>query len=216
MEPLGDRALILRDLKRPAYEVASLLESAALPGVIEAVASYQTVGVYFDPALFEVASLLGFPLRWEREDEIAECAFEGTLHEVPVCYELGEDLEAVASNLVLTVGQVIELHTSTAYRCFAVGFCPGFPYLGYLPDKLCGIPRRSSPRVRTPVGAVAITGRQTGIYPLERPGGWAILGRTPLCLVDVESAYFPIKAGDEVCFKPIDLDEYHRLEGRRL
>ncbi len=87
------------------------------------------------------------------------------VHLIPVCYELGEDIQEVADQLALTTKEVVQLHISEAYRCYAVGFCPGFPYLGYLPDRLSGISRRSAPRVRIAPGSVAITGRQTGIYP---------------------------------------------------
>jgi len=205
---LGDSALILRDLAQPAYLIAEAIQNAEIPGLIEAVASYETVGVYFDPELFDPRCLSTV--------ELNASADANTLHEIPVCYELGEDLEDVAKRLGLTTHQVIELHTAQAYRCFAVGFCPGFPYLGPLPKGLSGIPRRPAPRVRVTPGSVAITGRQTGIYPLERPGGWSILGTTPLCLVDPKDAYFPIKAGDEVRFVPIGLEEFEQRKGDRL
>ena len=207
-EPLGDSALILRELEVPAYQLAEAIEGAKLSGVFEAVASYETVGVYFDPDRFHPSSLNSIKPNASKS--------QGKLHEIPVCYELGEDLEDVANTLGLSTQVIVDLHTSQPYRCFAVGFCPGFPYLGYLPEPLQGIPRRPSPRVRIVPGSVAVTGKQTGIYPLERPGGWAILGRTPLCLVDVEDAYFPIKAGDEVRFVSIGLNEFDALKGTRL
>jgi len=207
-DPLGDSALILRELSHPAYEVAAAIQAAQIPGVLEAVASYETVGVYFDPDLFHPDSL--------SQLNVPEQTAASVLHEIPVCYEIGEDLDDVAKALGLSREAVVGLHTSVAYRCFAVGFCPGFAYLGYLPDGISGLPRRPAPRVRVEPGSVAITGRQTGVYPLERPGGWSILGKTPLYLVDVESAYFPIKAGDEVRFVSIVLDEFHRLKGKRL
>lgn len=111
---------------------------------------------------------------------------------------------------------LIEIHSSRTYRCYAIGFCPGFPYLGYLDDRIARLPRRSSPRIRVEPGSVAITGRQTGIYPLERPGGWWLIGQTPLTLVDEESGYFPIESGDEVRFSAIGVDEFARLRGARL
>ncbi len=207
-EPLGDSAIILRELSLPAYQFAEAIRNAAFPGVIEALASYETVGVYFDPEAFDPECLARI--------EINASTVGGDMHEIPVCYELGEDLEDVSDALGLKTHEVIRLHTSRAYRCFAVGFCPGFAYLGDLPKKLSGIPRRPSPRVRVQPGSVAITGRQTAVYPLERPGGWAILGKTPLCLVNVEDAYFPIRAGDAVRFVPIGLDEYESRKGDRL
>ena len=207
-EPLGDSALILRELSRPAYEVAAAIQLASIPGVIEAVASYETVGIYFDPDKFDIKALLAFKPEGHSQS--------GKAHVVPVYYELGEDLGEVAGATGLSTEEVIRLHTSVSYMCYAVGFCPGFPYLGYLPEALASIPRRPSPRVRIHPGSVAIAGRQTGIYPIERPGGWSILGRTPLCIADVESAYFPIAAGDEVQFRAIDRAEYDDLVGNRL
>ena len=93
---------------------------------------------------------------------------------------------------------------------------PGFPYLGYLPEKLCGVPRLNSPRIRVEPGSVGLTGRQTGIYPLPRPGGWNLIGRTPLTLVDVADGYFPLRVGDRVRFSRIESSEYERLYGMRL
>jgi inhibitor of KinA len=208
IEPLGDAAIILRSLEVPAYELAEAIQSSNLPGVFEAVASYETVAIYFDPAVFDARSL--------DQIQLNGLYAKSTLHEIPVSYELGEDLGDIAKALGLLADEVVRLHSSQAYRCFAVGFCPGFPYLGYLPPALSGMPRRPAPRVRIEPGSVAITGRQTGIYPMERPGGWAILGRTPLCLVDAKDAYFPIKAGDEVRFYPIEPDEFIALKGERL
>ena len=99
---------------------------------------------------------------------------------------------------------------------YAIGFVPGFPYLGYLPAELCGVGRLPSPRLRVEPGSVGLTGKQTGIYPLPRPGGWNILGRTPLTLVDVADGYFPLRVGDRVRFSRIDEAEYHRREGERI
>src|SRR5262249_31848444 len=124
-------------------------------------------------------------------------------HLIPVLYD-GEDLADVAAQLGLSEGDVMGLHCGQEYMCFAVGFCPGFPYLGWLPEKLQGIPRMATPRTRTVPGSVGITGKQTAIYPSERPGGWRIIGRTPLTLVDVDDNYFPIRAGDLVSFEPLN------------
>src|SRR5205823_7967395 len=98
----------------------------------------------------------------------------------------------------------IARHAGRDYDVFAVGFQPGFPYAGYLPDALSGLSRRDVPRVRVPAGSVAIAGRQTGVYPAESPGGWHLLGRTPLRIVDLERGHFPIRAGDRLRFEPID------------
>jgi inhibitor of KinA len=208
IDPLGDVGFILRDLPCPAYEAAAALSSAGLAGVDEAVASYETVGVFGDPAVMDLSQI---PAALTSSTATIQ-----THHRIPVCYEMGEDLEEVARRLGIPSTQVVDLHSETTYTCFAVGFSPGFPYLGYLPEPLTGVPRRAEPRVRVEPGSVAITGKQTGIYPSERPGGWAILGRTPLALVDVEDGFFPIQAGDTVSFVPIGMEEYHARKGERL
>lgn len=211
VDPLGEFALILRDLEHPAFRIAQWIRESSIPGVTEAVSSYATVGVYIAPG-FErktiVEHLVRVPVRLP--------ALESRSVVIPVCYELGDDLAAVGDRLGMSPQEVAAAHASGEYECFAIGFCPGFPYLGYLPEGLYGIPRREEPRVRVPAGSVAITGRQTGIYPLEMPGGWALIGRTPLEIVDVEDGYFPIKAGDKVRFEAIQLPDYKRLEGQRL
>src|SRR5205807_4427751 len=99
---------------------------------------------------------------------------------------------------------------------YAIGFCPGFPYLGYLPASLSDVPRLPVPRLRVEAGSVGLTGRQTGIYTEARPGGWNLIGRTPLQLVDVADGYFPLRTGDRVRFTRIDEAEFRRLLGQRL
>jgi inhibitor of KinA len=129
---------------------------------------------------------------------------------------MGEDLDAVASILQLDPQEIVDLHVSVEYRCVAIGFCPGFPYLGYLPSSLWGTTRRPEPRIRVPKRSVALTGKQTGIYPSETPGGWWLIGRTPLEIVNLEDGYFPISAGDRIQFYAINEQEYQALEGQRL
>jgi inhibitor of KinA len=126
------------------------------------------------------------------------------------------DLDRVAHHTGLPLDRVIDLHTSQPFSVYAIGFSPGFPYLGYLPKQLEGVPRLASPRMRVEPGSVGLTGRQTGLYPLLRPGGWNIIGRTPLEMVNVEDGYFPLQVGDTVQFQRIDLAEFERLEGTRL
>src|SRR5439155_7161144 len=121
-----------------------------------------------------------------------------------------------AARLELSTDQVIGLHSGVEYNVFAIGFLPGFVYAGYLPPALAGLPRRDAPRVRVPVGSVAIAGRQTGIYPRESPGGWHLLGRTPLCIVDSDEGYFPIRAGDRIQFQPISAEEFQDQLHERL
>lgn len=209
IEPLGEAAFILRELTSPAWQVANWIDSLKLPGLIEAVAAYETVGLYVDESTFDPTCLLKLP-----ESDLAPT--ESKLHEIPVCYEFGDDLADAAQRLGISSDFVIAEHLSVVYHCAAIGFCPGFPYLHALPQSIAGLPRRATPRVRVMPGSVGITGNQTGIYPLPRPGGWNLIGRTPMTLVDVDDDYFPIKAGDRLQFLRIDCAEFARLEGERL
>jgi inhibitor of KinA len=143
-------------------------------------------------------------------------AAAGRLHEIPCCYERQLDLERVGKHLGLSGDEVIRRHTSVVYTVYAVGFSPGFPYLGYLPAELCGVSRLPAPRVRVEAGSVGLTGRQTGIYPEARPGGWHLIGQTPLQLVDVADGYFPMRTGDRVRFVGIDEHTFRRRQGERL
>ena len=126
------------------------------------------------------------------------------------------DLERVARHVGLSASEVVRLHSETEYTIYAIGFSPGFPYLGYLPTPLCGVPRLETPRLRVEPGSVGLTGRQTGVYPESRPGGWNLIGQTPLTLVDVAEGYFPLRTGDRVRFEPINAAEFRRMLGRRL
>lgn len=205
-EPLGEAGFLLRDLGAPAFQIATWLNSKKPLGLIEAVASYETVGIYTET---------GFnPADIELPNDFA--AYEPRHHRIPVCYEMGEDLEATAKLLGLSVNELIACHTSAEYTCYAVGFCPGFGYLGYLPEAMRGVLRRPLPRTRVEPGSVGITGKQTAVYPLPRPGGWVLIGRTPLTLVDVADEYFPIQAGDSVRFERIGMDDFHALKGEWL
>ena len=139
----------------------------------------------------------------------------GRVVTLPVLYD-GADLPEVASAAGLTIDDVVTLHAGTNYDVFAIGFQPGFPYAGYLPTPLDRLPRRAEPRVRVPSGSVAIASGQTGVYPAELPGGWNLLGRTPLSIVDVAAGRFPIRAGDRLKFEPIDGAEFAARQGESL
>jgi inhibitor of KinA len=134
----------------------------------------------------------------------------GALHEIPVCYapEFAPDLEEVARHAAITPEEVIRLHSASEYRVHCVGFLPGFPYLGGLPRELT-TPRRSAPRTQVPAGSVGIGGVHTGIYPAPSPGGWNLVGRTPIRLFDVASDQPALlQAGDRVRFKAITAEQF--------
>lgn len=211
--PLGDRAFLIRfedeERARSWYFAARRREFA---GVDDFVLAYRSAAVYFDPDRVDPDKLL---IDLESIEPRAVDDHSAATIVLPVLYD-GVDLPHVAERLGLSVEDVICEHTSINYHVFAIGFQPGFPYAGYLSERLAGVPRLESPRSRARAGSVAIAGRQTGVYPSDSPGGWRILGRTPLRIVDFEREIFPIRAGDSLRFRSIDRDEFQRREGELL
>lgn len=217
--PAGDRALsvefgatISEDLNTRVLQFDNLLQKACLPGVVETVPSYRALLVYYDPLLIEYESLVEQLRR--RESEIASDVRRPTrLVQIPCCYdpELGFDLTAVAEQHGLTAHDVVRIHGSAEYVTYFIGFAPGFPYLGGLPEQIA-TPRLVTPRVKIPAGSVAIGGSQCTIYSVESPGGFWILGRTPLRLYD-PAATQPVflRAGDRIRFNPVDRVEFEQI-----
>ena len=184
VSPLGDQGILAKFATvADALAFASAVRAAKVPGIVDVVPAYFTVAVFHDPNQTDFANLA------ERLGRINATAMPtqppGRRHVVPCCYEFGPDLLRIADHCRLSPAEVIRHHSNSEYTVYAIGFCPGFPYLGDLPEPLCGVPRLPSPRLRVEPGSVGLTGTQTGIYPLERPGGWNLLGRTPLELVNV-------------------------------
>lgn len=213
IEPLGDRAFLARFSSEPvARSWAGAVRDRRWPGVTDVVLAYQTVAVFADPQRIELFEL---EEQLERVAPIADIDEHGKCVKIPVLYH-GADLDDVAARLNLSRTEVIALHSGVEYDVFAIGFLPGFPYAGYLPPALAGLARRSSPRLRVPAGSVAIAGRQTGIYPIESPGGWHLLGTTPVRIADPEKAYFPIRAGDRIRFAPISVTDFEGLRHEHL
>ncbi len=211
--PLGDRAFLIRfkdEERARSWYFAARIRSFA--GVDDFVLAYRSAAVYFDPDRVDPDELV---IDLESIEPRAVEKQPAATIVLPVLYD-GADLADVAERLGLSMEDVINEHTSRNYHVFAIGFQPGFPYGGYLSERLTGVPRLESPRSRAPAGSVAIAGRQTGVYPSDSPGGWRILGRTPLRIVDFEREIFPIQAGDSLRFRSIDRDEFLRREGTLL
>ncbi|HSO63351.1 MAG TPA: 5-oxoprolinase subunit PxpB [Desulfobacterales bacterium] len=209
--PMGDRSLLVElggkispDVNRRVQELMLQLEQARLPGVREFAPGYRSLLVVFDPLTLSISELKA------RITDVAARPGSGglppaKLFTVPVFYggEYGPDLEEVAGHLGLSTGEVIRLHTETIYRVYMIGFTPGYPYMGELPAALA-VPRRSTPRTRVPKGSVGIAQRQTGIYSVESPGGWQIIGWTPIELFD-PTRRLPslLEMGDSVKFEAV-------------
>jgi inhibitor of KinA len=216
--PAGDAALIVELEERidPVVNARTIaladgIQAAAIAGVRDVVPTFRSIAVYFDPLRTDYTSLIQ---RIETEAARASSDVSGKRKPVriPVCYggEFGPDLGAVATYARMTEAEVVALHTATTYRVFMLGFVPGFAYLGIVNERIA-MPRHSTPRVRVPAGTVGIAGVQTGIYPAETPGGWQLIGRTPLKPFDAARAQpFLLAAGDAVQFYAIDADELRR------
>jgi len=233
MEPLGDSAIIVRvgdarpsaaDALPQLLRIRRQLERAAIPGVREVTTAYTTVAVFYDPvAVYEHAAGTGSAFDWLKEQIVAvvnrplpsdtKAKLPARAVEIPVCYhaEFALDLAELAEHAQLSADEVVRLHSSGEYRVQCVGFTPGFPYLAGLPPALAK-PRRTVPRAHVPAGSVAIGGSQTGVYPLSSPGGWNVIGRTPLELFSATREQPALlKAGDRVRFRPISTEEFHTL-----
>lgn len=214
--PLGDQAVLtyLPD-EAAALRFAAAVRRAPPPWVVDVVLAYTSVAVFYDLDRADFHTAVGY-LQQLPPLPTKDLAGSGRLHQIPCCYNLHLDLDRVAAATRLPVEEIIHRHSTAEYTVYAIGFCPGFPYLGYLPPELCGVGRLPKPRLRVEAGSVGLTGRQTGIYTEARPGGWNIVGRTPLELVDVADGYFPLRTGDRVRFVPIDRAEFNHLQGQRL
>lgn len=219
--PCGDSAVTVEfgnriddQLNGAVHAFASAVEALGHPAIREVVPTYRSATVHYLPHLLEYAALVQL-LRPLTETQGGAGPF-GAPVEIPVLYggPWGPDLEEVAAHCGMTPEQVIAAHSAPCYRIYMLGFTPGFPYLGGMDPRLA-TPRRKEPRIRIPAGSVGIAGSQTGVYPIESPGGWQLIGRTPLRLFDLGSdPPILLQAGRSIRFVPIDEPTYHRLERR--
>jgi inhibitor of KinA len=217
LEPLGDQAVMAYCAdERSATRLAEQVRRGMPVWGIDVVQAYVSVALFYDVATVDFAQVADWLAQLPPAETTEAGDALGRLHVVPCCYAFGLDFERIQEQSGLQREEIIALHCGAIYTVYAIGFCPGFPYLGYLPPKLTGMPRLASPRVKVEAGSVGLTGRQTGVYTEVRPGGWNIVGRTPLQLVDVKEGYFPLRTGDRVQFRPIDESEFRAREGERL
>jgi KipI family sensor histidine kinase inhibitor len=215
----GDRALLAEygegiDLavNRKVHAVAAALRQRSLAGIEAVIPAYRNLAVVYDPIAVSFESLTAALAALEAELETAEPAEPRTVN-IPVCYggRFGPDLAFVAAHNRLTVEDVVRIHSRTLYPIYAVGFAPGFCYLGGLDPRL-HTPRLPTPRTRVPAGSVGIAEAQTGVYPSDSPGGWRLIGRTPLKLFNPSRTDpFLYQAGDRIRFVPVSEPDFHRL-----
>lgn len=215
----GDRAILVEfaqeispAVHRQVRSFCAAMERSNLPGVVEIVPAYCAVTVHYRPEEIRYEQLEGRLQGILRNLDAVEIP-PATVWEIPVFYggEAGPDLEFVARHSGLTEEEVIRRHAQPEYLVYMLGFTPGFPYLGGM-DAAIAAPRLTEPRVKIPAGSVGIAGQQTGVYPIASPGGWQLIGRTPVKMYDPgREKPVLLEAGDYVKFCPVDAAEYDRI-----
>ena len=221
ISPVGDRAISIDfgqvidpTINRHIRQTIERIKELQLDGIIELVPTYCALLVEYDAMLYsysEICNIIEPTLEEGMTNTTNELV---TVVEVPTVYggEFGPDLRFVASHNHLSEDEVISIHSGTDYLVYMLGFIPGFTYLGGM-DLRIATPRLSSPRTLIPAGSVGIAGEQTGTYPSDSPGGWQIIGRTPVTMYDMSKAQAALlKAGDYVRYVPIDESEFHRIK----
>ncbi|MCW3116440.1 MAG: pxpB [Chitinophagaceae bacterium] len=224
--PLGDSALTIdfcnsidEAINQKVLALFHSLRENPAAGIIEAVPAYSSITIYYDMLLAvrnNQDHKTAFEIMTERmekrlQDPLSENNLPSQFLRIPVCYhnEFGLDIDELAATNKITAGEVIQIHTSKVYGVYMLGFLPGFSYMGKVDDKIA-MPRKTNPRQRVESGSVGIAGYQTGIYPLASPGGWQIIGRTPVKLFDSDNKELTLlKPGDKVQFYSISKNEFN-------
>lgn len=224
---LGDQALTIEigesideNINAHCHTLAAIFSAAKIPGVVDIVPAYASVSVVFDATLvhrFTQATSAYHFIRQQAEALIRSYDWKASLSvrrvEVPACFDpaFAIDLEESCERLQLDRDALVQRFIAKTYRVYMIGFLPGFAYMGKLDERIA-LPRKEKPHLRILPGSIGIAGRQTGIYPLASPGGWNIIGRTPVRLFEKdadEPCFF--RSGDEVVFKEISIDTFHQL-----
>jgi inhibitor of KinA len=221
LSPLGDCAVVVafgdeidQATNWRVKAFSDRLAAASPPAIVEQIPTFTNVTVIYDPLSASYKDLVA---EIERVIEAMPAEISGAQArtvEIPVCYggEFGPDLESVAERNDLSPDEVVAIHSGSTYPVYMIGFAPGFPYLGGMSERI-GAPRLDTPREKIPAGSVGIAGRQTGVYPIETPGGWRLIGRTPLRLFNAtRDPPSLLQAGDLVRFTAINTAEYERTQ----
>lgn len=229
MRPLGDSAIVVQlstnihpTVHQKIIQLTEIIEKDPFTGFIEVVPSYNSVTIYYNPIKIYQTYTKKFITVYEKVSGFIENYLkqlgdtpnvEKRLIEVPVVYggTYGPDLEEVARSNNLSTDEVIAIHSKPEYLVYMIGFAPGFPYLGGMNESIA-TPRKETPRPSIPSRSIGIAGKQTGIYTLETPGGWQIIGRTPLNLFSPKkNPPSLLKSGDKIRFVPITSSEYEEI-----
>jgi KipI family sensor histidine kinase inhibitor len=221
LQVVGEDALMVYVSDNADSQTSALVQTAVaaleheLAGdLVDLVPSYASILVLFNPLRVDHFSVAR-RARNVLKNIALQPPFEGRTVTLPVHYsaETGADLQALADRANLTVDEVINLHSETEYRVFAIGFAPGFAYLGQVDERIAA-PRLATPRALVPRGSVAIADRQTAVYPADSPGGWNLIGRCPVTMFNPDAQpVMPVCVGDKVCFEPVDRNRFLSLGG---
>jgi len=217
--PTGDRALTVEfgneideHINARLMGFIKVLEAEKIKGIDEFIPSFRAVLIHYNPCVLSFAQMTEY-IQAALKKPFHEASHKRRIVEIPVCYE-GEyapDIQHVAEHAGISTDEVIKIHTSKPYLIYMLGFQPGFPYLGGLDERI-HTPRLESPRVKLEAGSVGIGGSQTGLYPMESPGGWQIIGRTPVRCYNPEKAHpIPYRAGDYIKFVAVSKEDYLRI-----
>ncbi|MBZ5859035.1 5-oxoprolinase subunit PxpB [Flavihumibacter profundi] len=208
------------DRHRELLGLLTEVRQTGFEGLLDVSIAYNSLSVFFDPGLVSRRyrqSPQAFVFQWLDElaarERVEVGPVMGKEHILPICYDppFSPDLDTMAAFHNCSREEIIYLHQSQPYYVFMVGFSPGFPYLGIVPERL-DTPRKATPALKVPAGSVGIAGRQTGIYPFESPGGWNIIGRTPIRMFNIlDPDLCLLQAGDRVLFSPIDQQTFNYL-----
>ena len=224
---LSERVLLLSvgthidpEINKLIHKIASAIIGALIPGIGECIPAYASLSIHFDPQVVRNHFTDQLPADVVRDQvfdliakmDAAKSSGISRLIEIPVWYN-GADLQPLSQHHGLSAGEVIEIHSGVTYQVYMIGFLPGFAYMGAI-DPRIATPRHASPRQKVPSGSIAIAGMQTGIYPLESPGGWQLIGRTPMRLFNVDNNEpCLLNPGDQVKFMPVSESEFLKLHG---
>ncbi|MFZ5966238.1 MAG: 5-oxoprolinase subunit PxpB [Bacillota bacterium] len=216
----GDKALLLEfgntiseEINHKVRSMMIAIERKKINGIIEMTPTYRSLMIHYNPLMVQYQDLTHSLQTLEQELDSIEIPLPKVI-EIPTLYggEYGPDIENVANHNGVSVEDVIMIHASRKYLIYMLGFTPGFPYLGGMDERIA-TPRLKTPRTKISGGSVGIAGNQTGIYPIDSPGGWQLIGKTPVKLYDPNrEAPILLSAGDYIRFVPIDGEEYAKIE----
>lgn len=217
--PAGDKAIVVEfgaviseEVNKKVRAMMLAISSKEIAAIVEMLPTYRSLMIHYQPLATEYDALVDALKALENQLDSLQVPPPQVI-EVPTLYggAYGPDIQTVAAHNHITVEQVIKIHSSQAYLIYMLGFTPGFPYLGGM-DEQIATPRLAAPRIKIPAGSVGIAGNQTGIYPMDSPGGWQLIGRTPISLYDPHNTTpILLKAGDYIRFVPISEEEYFTI-----